>query len=712
MLKTLNILKKIMSVFYWLLIVLIVFSGISVVLSKTNTSVGVRMFSVDSGSMEPTLNIGSLIFVKATDTYNQGDIITFMGERKKEETFTHRVVEIKTTQDNEIAGFVTKGDANEDVDPIIVTPRRLLGKVVFKVPLLGYLASFAKTQLGFVLLVIIPATVIIYSEIVDAKKHFMEWWWKKKQQDSLENDDSDSDLKESSSKNVPKALIALIALSLMFFGTNKTYAFMLDTESSEDNRFSASVMDIDLTYDLGDADFSSELLPSESHSLDITYTNLGSLAAYYHHLYSFESGDSALCSVLNLEIIHDSISVYDGLLSAVTHVDVLGISDSDDFEWVVSIPDGADPTLSDLSCEFKLIVAAHQDGFAPSTAFFDNESIIFEVNSGDWQPPEVPTGITILNHLDINLGCSGFVNNRSITIDWDDNTEPDFSNYEYRIREGTVIRYPTVSEFSGDIRNEDGDYKYSVRAVDTNGNKSDWGPWCHVTLDRDLEDYEKGDVVINELMWMGSTVDGADEWIELFNDTSGDIDLSYWVISGAGSDDTDLIIPSGSSIPAGGYFLISNFNSDDSDSAIANSITIDYVTEGISLDNDGEALTLFDALHNTIDEVVSGSWVAGENDSDKKSMERNDDPTTGWHTCIDPVCNDTTYWDSEGDNHGTPGSENHSENDPSEESDEEITIEPIIIPVPSTVITEDPEVEEVIIVSEVSESSVSEDQNE
>ncbi len=197
----------------------------------------------------------------------------------------------------------------------------------------------------------------------------------------------------------------------------------------------------------------------------------------------------------------------------------------------------------------------------------------------------------------------------------------------------------------------------------------------------------EGDVIINEIMWMGSDSSFEDEWVELYNDTDHDINLDYWTIDNAG-DGSKLTLPVGSVIPAHSYYLISNFAADDGDSALSDTnISPDYITGDLDLDNDGETLTLKDAFENTVDEADGGSgWPAGENGDDKKSMERNDVPSTGWHTCTDSECNDTDFWDSEGDNYGTPKAENKSENDPSQELLQEILEdigEPVLDVVPN-----------------------------
>jgi hypothetical protein len=196
--------------------------------------------------------------------------------------------------------------------------------------------------------------------------------------------------------------------------------------------------------------------------------------------------------------------------------------------------------------------------------------------------------------------------------------------------------------------------------------------------------------VINEVMWMGSSGNEYDEWIELRNTTGNPVNLNDWKIDGAGSG-SDSITLSGT-IPASGYFLISHY--DSSHSAINNAISVDLVVPGISLKNDGEQLTLKSAIGVIIDQTPSGAWAAGEHTPPiEKSMERNDNPSTGWHTCINDACNDTTYWDTEGSNYGTPKAANLSENDPTLEPSPEVSSTPTLSPTPETSPTPTPTAE-------------------
>lgn len=119
------------------------------------------MYIVRSGSMAPALKSGDLIFSKKQDTYSVGNIITYIprGESKNIESITHRIIDLKD------GNFITKGDANPSEDSESVTPKQVKGRYVFRVPFFGYLVAFAKTTPGFIFLIIIPGTIIIYSEI-------------------------------------------------------------------------------------------------------------------------------------------------------------------------------------------------------------------------------------------------------------------------------------------------------------------------------------------------------------------------------------------------------------------------------------------------------------------------------------------------------------------------------------------------------------------
>ena len=53
----------------------------------------------------------------------------------------------------------------------------MIGKVISKIPYIGYPISFTRTLPGVIILIVIPATIIIYEEVGNIRK---EWRKRKK----------------------------------------------------------------------------------------------------------------------------------------------------------------------------------------------------------------------------------------------------------------------------------------------------------------------------------------------------------------------------------------------------------------------------------------------------------------------------------------------------------------------------------------------------
>lgn len=129
---------------------------------------GFQIYTVVSGSMEPTYHVGSLIYVKQVEpsTLKEKDPITF---KLSDNTIaTHRIVEIVPDEENPNEyKFRTKGDANEDVDANLVDPNKVLGKAIFTVPYLGYLATYIQSYPGNIVAICIAISLIILVIILD-----------------------------------------------------------------------------------------------------------------------------------------------------------------------------------------------------------------------------------------------------------------------------------------------------------------------------------------------------------------------------------------------------------------------------------------------------------------------------------------------------------------------------------------------------------------
>jgi len=174
--------KKLFNAIYWLVLAVVLLFAGSLFFSRGNAPTSYRVYSVNSGSMEPKIPLGSLVFIKSQKEYQEGDVITFKSEANANVTVTHRIAKVEKDEDIGKFGYQTKGDANEDADPELVNPLRVIGRVIFSIPLLGYGVTFAKTQIGFGLLIVIPATLIIYSEIGNIKKEIKKMMKNKKEE--------------------------------------------------------------------------------------------------------------------------------------------------------------------------------------------------------------------------------------------------------------------------------------------------------------------------------------------------------------------------------------------------------------------------------------------------------------------------------------------------------------------------------------------------
>jgi signal peptidase len=151
---------------------------------------GVNFFYVTSGSMEPTIPTGSLVYSGQykLEELSEGDIISFnlRSEDSGDITVvTHRVDSINKEEtvkgDKPTLNYqiFTKGDGNSAVDANPVSPANIIGVYRWHVPYLGYVTSFAQTVTGFVLLVIVPAVILIIWEIVGLILHYKNYYQQK-----------------------------------------------------------------------------------------------------------------------------------------------------------------------------------------------------------------------------------------------------------------------------------------------------------------------------------------------------------------------------------------------------------------------------------------------------------------------------------------------------------------------------------------------------
>lgn len=151
--------KKVWNVISTVLVALVVLLALLLVGARV---FGLRVYTVLSGSMEPTYHTGSLIYVRKVDPYTiqEGQPITFMLDQNT--IATHRVVGIvQDEEDATVIRFRTKGDANEAEDGSLVHYKNVIGTPVFSIPYLGYVAHYIQHPPGMYVAISAGAVLLL-----------------------------------------------------------------------------------------------------------------------------------------------------------------------------------------------------------------------------------------------------------------------------------------------------------------------------------------------------------------------------------------------------------------------------------------------------------------------------------------------------------------------------------------------------------------------
>ncbi|MBI1843642.1 MAG: signal peptidase I [Actinobacteria bacterium] len=143
-------LRIILTIFVWV----VMGAGMSLgALLAAPPLVGHKTMVVLSGSMTPTLDIGDVVIDRTIDVLDvkMGDIITFRDPIHPKRTVTHRV-RAMSVKDGTVT-FTTRGDANTSNESWKIPSSGKIGRVVLRVPKLGYVLGWAwspKVRVGFV----------------------------------------------------------------------------------------------------------------------------------------------------------------------------------------------------------------------------------------------------------------------------------------------------------------------------------------------------------------------------------------------------------------------------------------------------------------------------------------------------------------------------------------------------------------------------------
>lgn len=155
-------------------------------------------YTIVSPSMVPSINVLDVVVtmrVNSPEDLEKGDIITFNSTdyRYSGVLVTHRIVDIEKTSSGEYL-FTTKGDNNNTQDSSRISFDEIYGRVLFRIPKIGYIQYYLSSVLGWVAIIIVPAVIIIGYDIYKLIKTLR----------SNDNGSTKSENKEKKKKKIKK----------------------------------------------------------------------------------------------------------------------------------------------------------------------------------------------------------------------------------------------------------------------------------------------------------------------------------------------------------------------------------------------------------------------------------------------------------------------------------------------------------------------------
>lgn len=175
-----NIFRYIISVlsyalFIWLLLVggmlLLYVADIKIRAAKGDYTAPVfNAYVVLSGSMLPEIAVKDIVVTKKVpaERLEVGDVITFIApdSRYGGISITHRIIEKMYDESLGSYTYRTRGDNNNVADAALVPNSNVLGRVILKLPKLGYIQDLLASKGGLIFAVLIPSLVILSYDIM------------------------------------------------------------------------------------------------------------------------------------------------------------------------------------------------------------------------------------------------------------------------------------------------------------------------------------------------------------------------------------------------------------------------------------------------------------------------------------------------------------------------------------------------------------------
>ena len=167
------------SIFIWLLLIgialLIYVADIKIRAAKGDySSPTYNAYVVLTGSMLPEIQVYDVVVTKKIEAKDlkEGDVITFASSdtRFLNTIITHRIIKKYYDAEKKEYTFQSKGDNNNVADSALVQSNNIYGKVIFKIPKLGYLQEFLASRGGWIIAILLPCLAVISYDVVKLVK--------------------------------------------------------------------------------------------------------------------------------------------------------------------------------------------------------------------------------------------------------------------------------------------------------------------------------------------------------------------------------------------------------------------------------------------------------------------------------------------------------------------------------------------------------------
>lgn len=692
--------------------------------------------TVLTGSMEPSIHTGSVVIDQWTPDRKLkiGDVVSYRHQSDQKVIYiTHRIVKIDKT--GLLWRFETKGDANPAPDFGLITQTSIEGKVIMTIPLVGYSIEFFKTPVGFILLIALPLLVFIGKQLFDLakirKKNLptlilllvamfgilypspVRAFFAAPQIAV-----AGVTLQTAASFDPPAATLIV---------ENKTVA-----ENVTNGNFSAGLAgwttagDVTLAGNqvlIGDPsavngnyvweNILAQSFPAGAKTLSLNYNFFTSDSAPFDNpgfLIRLNSQQvfsrSASAGNSGLQQFIYNISHFNSPINLAVYAGNTGDTRNQSWAYVNNVTT-------------NLAVASPSAGYSVSGATSEGPADCqYRLDGGGWQAganfqivPEgrrqlgyqcisrsgVPGSITTISAQTLaatpsavfDLGITG-TNSNSAFLVWDAPSAAGRRAAQYDLRYSlapiTADNFPAAAAVSLPGPKEPTDletaevlglnpattYYFALKTADQAGNWSAISNIVSATTQTGTT-VNEGDIVINELMWMGTGAGSAgdDGYLELRNMTNRAIDLTGFKLLKYNGTDMGVNF-FGKSIGPHALFLVTNYAPGSGSTRLKSSVTADLVDSGLTISNTNLEISLKAPGGTTIDTAGGGGVpTAGLYNSGSGryySMERTEVPGDGrnalsWYTCVDSASSGD-FFTGPGDQRGTPGAVNRSNNEP------------------------------------------------